>query len=72
LNKELSPRVFWGIAAAVVIVGGGIAFGLIRASDPAAQGPLPYKPFDPSKHNMTMPSPFAGGTASATQSDAGH
>lgn len=73
MNTELSPKVFWGVAAAVVVVGGGIVFGVIRRSDPAAQGPIPYKPFDRSKYAAQMappPNPFAGRNSS--QEAAGH
>lgn len=48
MKKELTPKVIFGAAVAVVAVVVGLALAFVR-SDPAASGPRPTVPFDRSK-----------------------
>lgn len=54
MKTELSPKV--GILLTVVLVAivGAVAMYFYKKSDPAAQGPLPYVPFNRAAHNDEM------------------
>jgi len=66
-KSEKLQKVFVGVSAAAVVVVVGILMYFLRASDPAARGPIPYKKFDYGAHMQEQthefnrqPSPVAG------------
>jgi len=50
MKGELSPRAFWGIGIAVIVIASVIVTKLIHDSDPAAQPPIPVKKFNYGEH----------------------
>jgi len=50
LKAEISQKVLVGIMAAAVVVIVGLLIHFLRASDPAARPPVPYKKFDYGAH----------------------
>lgn len=49
-KSENSQKVLVGVGAAAVVVVVGLMMYFLRASDPAASGPIPYKKFDYGAH----------------------
>ncbi len=50
MKEAASQKMIWGISAVAVVVVVGFVVYLLRASDPAARGPIPYKKFDYGAH----------------------
>ena len=50
MKEAVSQKLFWGLGIVGVVALAGLLFYFFKASDPAAQGPIPYKKLDYGAH----------------------
>jgi len=58
LKAKLSPKALLGIGAAAAVLIAGFVVYFLRASDPTAQAPIPYKKFDYGAHMQNQMSQY--------------